>query len=340
MNQAFKKCLYFSLGLHLFLLLLVSIFSQSASIKKPFIVFGAHSKKLSHTFYKFGRKKASNSTAIPFVSGSKHGASGKHKKQRSGLESNVASKNGARKIRSNGIKAAEQKITASSKNGKSSNKSSLKIDKTKRRGAGNNTKPKRGGKRRAKIQKDLPKTSLPKTSSLQKNLEKKLKPDEPIKQVKSDTDVQNKVEAPEPVEEKTEIKPEPAQDAVKQDITLENDKSEDAKGELEVDDEFDSSLTTSTLVLNFTGQVEPELAVYQKCIQREVGRLWRPPVGVPKNTTCRISFVVDSHGAVKNFEIEKRSNVLIYDLSILRVAHLFKFDKKLWGKSFIVDFCQ
>ena len=73
----------------------------------------------------------------------------------------------------------------------------------------------------------------------------------------------------------------------------------------------------------------------------EIGSVWKPPSsGVPKGTTCKVKFVISKDGEVEDFQTIQKSNVIIYDLSILRVAHLFKFDKCLWGKSFVIDFRQ
>ena len=81
-------------------------------------------------------------------------------------------------------------------------------------------------------------------------------------------------------------------------------------------------------------------AVYQRSIQHEVSRLWHPPVGAPKGTTCRVMFSISRYGTVEKFDFVERSKMLIYDLSILRVAKQFKFDECLWGKRFTIDFCQ
>lgn len=85
---------------------------------------------------------------------------------------------------------------------------------------------------------------------------------------------------------------------------------------------------------------QKDLIIYQRHVQREVDRLWRPPLGVPKGTICTVTFTIGTEGCVENFEFLKRSNVVIYDLSIIRVAKNFQFDKSLWGKQFKIDFRQ
>ncbi len=88
------------------------------------------------------------------------------------------------------------------------------------------------------------------------------------------------------------------------------------------------------------GESDPQLIKLQKSIQKEVERLWKPPVGVPKCTECNVMFSINKNGNVEDFEILNKSDILVYDLSILRVARRFKFDKSLWGREFSIDFIQ
>jgi hypothetical protein len=53
-----------------------------------------------------------------------------------------------------------------------------------------------------------------------------------------------------------------------------------------------------------------------------------------------VCFTVDQEGHVEKFEIIQRSPILIYDLSVLRVAKQFEFDQCLWNKKFTIDFRQ
>jgi hypothetical protein len=107
-------------------------------------------------------------------------------------------------------------------------------------------------------------------------------------------------------------------------------------------DVSDASETTHDYAdFNLIGNYDQkDLILYQRHVQREVDRLWRPPVGVPKGTVCSVLFAVGSDGSIEQFEILKRSDVIIYDLSVLRVAKSFQFDKSLWGKQFKIDFRQ
>jgi outer membrane biosynthesis protein TonB len=80
--------------------------------------------------------------------------------------------------------------------------------------------------------------------------------------------------------------------------------------------------------------------LFTEHIQKEISRLWRPPVGVPKGTECTVKFTVTKKGKVYHFDFLKRSEIVIYDLSVTRIAHKFNFDKPLWGKTFTIDFRQ
>ena len=94
------------------------------------------------------------------------------------------------------------------------------------------------------------------------------------------------------------------------------------------------------LNFNLMGESDSRMIAFQQSIQKEVARVWRPPLGVGKGTECVGKFVIDKKGAVDNFELVTRSTVLIYDLSIVRVASDFQFDECLWGKTFVITFRQ
>lgn len=79
---------------------------------------------------------------------------------------------------------------------------------------------------------------------------------------------------------------------------------------------------------------------YFRMIQEEVMRVWEPPVGIPKGTECTVLFSIDNHGNVQHFELIKRSNMLLYDLSITQAAQSFNFNKALWGRQFTISFRQ
>lgn len=83
-----------------------------------------------------------------------------------------------------------------------------------------------------------------------------------------------------------------------------------------------------------------DMIVYQQHIRQEIEQRWQPPLGVPKGTECTVRFEVGRDGVVKNAELLRRSNILIFDLSTVRSARACLFARCLWGKTFQVDFRQ
>lgn len=371
----FRNCLYSSLGFHLAILLIFALFSGDGGIRKPFVVFGAHSKKNYHTMYKNGKLRSGFGSNVPFDSA--HALSGRNNilkgAARSGRLSraskkgcvNVKSlKHGNPKLSASKLKAMRQKLAEAravkrlvktkkieavlNKNNKTSDRPII---------SELSDKKKKLTVAQIKKQKELEELAEIELTQKRKkqemlNEKKQLAELEKIdKQVKKNIERELSLKKAEKEEEKLSAEAEkidkksddPKNDEDNNSASNLNE-TETVTNELEdsnIDyDLLDINETTSTLVLSLNGNVDPEMTLYQKCIQYEVERLWKPPLGVPRGTTCRISFNVDGKGCVKHFEISKRSEVLIYDLSILRIAHLFKFDKKLWGKNFTIDFCQ
>ena len=162
-----------------------------------------------------------------------------------------------------------------------------------------------------------------------------------------------------PIVEKPKQEPEPDQERepeAEQDVVvppeLETDEPEEvAPPELETD-EYDSNETGDKQEdgpgeglgedgFSVDGEDDPAaLARYQKHVQHEIDRLWHPPVGVPKNTLCTVQFIIADDGSVASCTFITRSKVLIYDLSIMRVAKQMRFDTSLWGKHFVIGFKQ
>ncbi|KKQ33382.1 MAG: hypothetical protein US49_C0001G0062 [candidate division TM6 bacterium GW2011_GWF2_37_49] len=361
-----KNCLYSSLTFHLLLCVAASVITNNGGIKKTFVVFGAHSKKNYHTLYKNGNLKKTNRATIPFVGGGKkfgtksgHGSkSGSRKaKQRTksvlrktnnSSKSNIANKAQNFKNAKSGLKPTKQS-NAKSKNSKPFAKpKSIKMSQNKKE----NTEvikdrpiiPEIFGNKNKLLATKLKNQQTQKLA--QKKKQEKIANDEEIKKKIAQKEAFDEVKAIENENPKIDVtsKIEPKPDVIENKALNQiDDQPEDPildEEDFDDDQSLDFNETSSTLVLNFNGKFDPEMALYQKYVQIEVERLWKPPLGVPRGTTCRIGFLVDRQGKIKHFEIIKRSNVLIYDLSILRIAHLFKFNRKLWGKNFTIDFCQ
>ncbi len=318
MINPLKKYLYISLALHLVLIVVLLILTGSNNIKQPFVVFGAYSKKPSHTLYKVKNK------IVPFTTGNiktKFKSSTKHTVKHPNTNQKLVAKKTPNK---KSVKPQNSNPVEKSK------KNTQAIAKTERSVTINTKKQealieKRFREELKKMEIEALK-EIENTNAKEKKLTQKLVKREP--EVKPEP--KPKPEKPEPAPEiptttEPEPNPEPERDKKPSTPEIENEPTEDTQEEF---------------VFSLSGEIDKKFILYQKSLQQEVQRLWAPPLGVPKGTTCRIKFIIDKDGKVMNFENIKKSNVLIYDLSILRIAHLFKFDKCLWGKSFIIDFCQ
>jgi hypothetical protein len=131
---------------------------------------------------------------------------------------------------------------------------------------------------------------------------------------------QKKLKKPKKIKEVKKVEPE------------ETDEGENNEEGEESDDEV--------MHFELLGETDPKMILKEKSIQREISRVWRPPVGVMRGTVATGQFDVDSHGKIKEFKIIQKSPVVIYDLSIVRDAQHFKFEKCLWGTKFTVMFKQ
>lgn len=294
------------------LLIVASLLNiHSSSIKKTFVVFGAHTNKPHHVTY-----KSFKSHAIPFVSrGTKtrgqRNRLGNTKKSNTGISKKTGSKSGGKHITKNQVnkKAQQKAITEQQKDA-----------------------PKVTAK---KVQKTL--KALGKNTHAQPQAKKLLEPaavkENPKKEVaKIPEKVRNN---PEPHEEKTSP----------EDITTSPATKEQqiAAAESKEIQEAEDAPSNEDEVVDIDFAAEDydlgEVHVYKKEIQNEVDRLWRPPVGVPKATTCCIQFTIKQDGSVSCLYAQ-RSSILIYDLSVMRAAKNISFPKALWGKQIKIAFHQ
>jgi TonB family protein len=188
------------------------------------------------------------------------------------------------------------------------------------------TKGKTGSQNKApKVKKTVP--ELDQAGTKKKAIKSKKEPQKPTPppplEAEKDTSETEEQEAiiPTPVIKQTLLETPQTADSTAEDDNDEND---------DLDDGF-----------SINGVQDPEeVALYQRYVQNEIDRAWRPPLGVKKGTICTVSFTVDNEGNVASCSIVKKSAVLIYDLSIMRVARNLHFHQSLWGKQFKIDFCQ
>jgi len=289
-----------SLIFHIVIFLVLAI-SLRDNNQKSFIVFGAHSKKTTKIVFKSPKSNNKKSVSV----GSK----------------NI--KNIKKKPEKKPDKKPEKKLEnkLEKKSGKKSEKKpDKKLEKIKEKSDGDDinigklSKKQKKQKEQEKKEQDLKEQKAQKKRE-QEEREKELEQErEEELQKKKDLERAQKLAAQE--------------EDLLEDFDDQDDESDD-QDEKDEPEEF-----------NFLTLSDQEQAIYHKKIQEEVQKLWRPPLGAPRGTKCVVSFVVGPDGTIESFEIVKRSNMLIYDLSIQRVAMKFKFDKSLWGKKFRIDFQQ
>ena len=246
-----KRFLWLSIFIHVFILIVISVFNSNSRIKRPFLVFGAYSKKPTHAYF-HPLKAPPNISSI----------------QTRSRISSVKNLN-------NKVKVADKKTPAK------------KIIEEKK-------------KSRCEIES--------KKKLVAENISAR-------KQPKKDK--------------------EPEKLATKKEQALEKVKKE----ELE-ENEIQVAENNEPLNFNLFGDRDPEMLKYYESIQKEVCKIWKPPLGASKGTECTVSFVLDKNGNVKEFNIVTPSKMLIYDLSVVKVAKEFKFDECLYGKTFCITFRQ
>ena len=299
---SFKRCLLWSLVLHVVVFIIGSTLSILPSKKNhEFVVFGAHSRYEAKTQYRPAR-------LVPFV---------KHQAKRSGLRGRPGSKKGAagKSVKKNKKTAPSKKVGKQKVKATASKKGALKPLKP----AAKTT----GKKNAAK--------SIPELDEQKK----KTKPSKKKRPVKKEPPL------PEPEQqEEAEVQPGTPPETANPEAQAPA-QPEEASLETAAHEEVITEEGDGVEGFGVEGVYDPTLlAQFQRHVQEEIDRVWRPPLGVPRGTVCTVHFVVGKDGSVTSCTFAKRSSVLIYDLSIMRVASKLQFHESLWGKQFKIDFCQ
>lgn len=313
---------------------LVATFSHP--LKKTFVVFGAYTSKPGAVSYKGKR------SIVPFVSSSKKGGT-KAKKQVKHKKKPKAKKVPAAKKTSKKAKLLAQKDRSDldvDTVDKKSRFSELAADKKKKEKQLKEKKRKLEAERKRKQEEEEERAreeELEKERAAQEKAEKEAAEKAKAEQLKEEKRIEE--EKKREAERALAATAEEDDDDDDDDDMPEDDSPDNGQGD-DGDVDGDGQGQDDSLDIDFAFQInEEEMLIYQKHIQAEVDRLWRPPLGVPKGTVCVISFTVDLEGDVECTIVE-RSKVLIYDLSITRVAKNFSFHKSLWGKQFKIAFRQ
>ncbi|MFA6527815.1 MAG: hypothetical protein WCT20_05315 [Candidatus Babeliales bacterium] len=351
-----------SFVLHIVAIIVLALLNASDDLKKSYIVFGAYSKKPTKVFFGTPRgrpcghgvkRKGSESKT------NKGGAVG----QKKDTKSVVSKKAGSAKVsgkQGNGGQAthggkkgkSNHDMRAASKLGKHSEKKCIKT-------SGFSAVPEREAKNKQKEverkkkerqEQQLKKEKEQKERELKLEEERRRKEEERRQREEEQKRLEKELEQQQAEEHKVremeeELEQKEREGAQASEEPEENEQEADEREGDQADDDADDDGDEdgddeASLQFNLIGPDQANWAVYQKDIQKEVARLWRPPLGVPRGTVCKIKFRVNLDGKVETFELVGRSKMLIYDLSIVRVAKNFKFDKRLWGKEFVIGFRQ
>jgi|WetSurMetagenome_2_1015567.scaffolds.fasta_scaffold65742_4 colicin import membrane protein len=313
----FRKFLVGSLLFHVAIILILTIIGlYNQSLKKTFIVFGAHSRKHSVVNYKALHNH------VPFVGkGGKRNSKGKQKSTKKHTKQSQKKKN-----KRQAKKQPKKEISGKSKfhelnDEKSNKKQALNLQRREKEKLAAQQKE----EQEAREQKEREDEKKRQEEEARKQEEKRKQQEKDLLQ--KEQEKQKAQEEEHLNQEDEDISEGQEQSAQENDDSTNDTDSSDTEEEA----------TGFSLVGEYDTK---DLRMYHKHVQQEIDQHWRPPVGVPKGTISIGLFKIGSNGTVEKFELIKRSNILIYDLSIIRDARKCQFDKCLWDKQFKVEFRQ
>lgn len=301
-----KNYLIASVLIHLFIMFGVSyMIKRDALSNKNFVIFGAHSRHTTKALYK--------SSAVPFTGGPSRSSSRKGTKGK-----------GTQGKKSNRTNKKLQK--------KNSRTPVVKKSQTPRAAQHSLKKLKQLGSMPSPTAMVEDKIHPPSKKSLKKKtVQKKVPPSLPaVDEFEHSTAPPAEHPQPDPAEEKI---PSPEVPAHNEQVSTDDSEAPHDGQEGEDDGE--------AIHVGVVDSTDPVTRYHQRVIGQEFSRLWQPPVGVRKGTECTVRISIDAKGSISNVEFIKRSQVPIYDLSILRLKIAKpEFPASLHGKHMIVVFHQ
>lgn len=312
-NQPLNKNFFIaSVLIHLFIMFSVSyMIKQDAISNKNFVIFGAHSRHTTKALYK--------NTAIPFT---EHPSGIKRKK-----DSKKSVQKEKKKVRNIKKLSKKNASTHTNKKPRTATKPQIVKELSKKQPL---TMPSPTAVTEEPTQKQSKKNSPKKKPSIKKEIAYP-------QQIKKETKAQNF--------ERQEESSQKSEDPI---VATENTKNEKIDSETPAKNTTQDSLggdddggNEEIIHVGVVDSTDPVTRYHQRVIGQEFSRLWQPPVGVRKGTECTVKIAIDAKGAVSNIEFIKRSQVPIYDLSILRLKITKpEFPPSLYGKHMIVVFHQ
>ncbi len=90
-------------------------------------------------------------------------------------------------------------------------------------------------------------------------------------------------------------------------------------------------------ILYLTRQELDALQIQQK-LQECLFDLWTPPAGIPAEALCEVLVTVGWDGAILETQFLKKTDILIYDLSVQETVEQVVFPHEVWGKQITIAF--
>lgn len=73
-------------------------------------------------------------------------------------------------------------------------------------------------------------------------------------------------------------------------------------------------------------------------LQKELIQQWHPPIGVPSDCVCDVSFFVTKRGIIEKVTITKSSGIMMFDISTRQALFSMKMPQWTYGKSLTISF--
>ena len=90
-------------------------------------------------------------------------------------------------------------------------------------------------------------------------------------------------------------------------------------------------------ILYLTKQEFDALQIQQK-LQECLFDLWTPPAGIPLGALCEVLITVGWDGAILETQFLKKTEILMYDLSVQETLEQVIFPHEVWGKQITIAF--
>jgi hypothetical protein len=90
-------------------------------------------------------------------------------------------------------------------------------------------------------------------------------------------------------------------------------------------------------ILYLTKQEFDALQIQQK-LKECLFDLWTPPAGIPSGVLCEVLITVGWDGAILETQFLKKTEILMYDLSVQETLEQVAFPHEVWGKQITIAF--